>query len=42
MPVEFLTDEQAEAYGKFADGPTRPYLERFFFGLGDQWGSHWR
>jgi len=29
--VEFLTDEQAEAYGKFADEPTRPELERFFF-----------
>ncbi|MGI5423928.1 Tn3 family transposase [Streptomyces sp. CA-179760] len=34
MPVEFLTDEQAEAYGKFAEEPTRPELERFFF-LGD-------
>ncbi|MFJ9900685.1 hypothetical protein ACIQPR_45915 [Streptomyces sp. NPDC091280] len=31
MPVEFLTDEQAEAYGKFVDEPTRPELERFFF-----------
>ncbi|MER6691671.1 Tn3 family transposase [Streptomyces minutiscleroticus] len=31
MPVEFLTDEQAEAYGKFAEVPTRPELERFFF-----------
>ncbi|MCX4430435.1 MULTISPECIES: DUF4158 domain-containing protein [Streptomyces] len=40
MLVEFLTDAQAEAYGKFADEPTRPELERFFFGLGDQWGSH--
>jgi TnpA family transposase len=30
MPVEFLTDEQAEAYGKFAEEPTRPELERFF------------
>ncbi len=26
-----LTDEQAEAYGKFAEEPTRPELERFFF-----------
>jgi hypothetical protein len=29
--VEFLTDEQAEAYGKFAEEPTRPELERFVF-----------
>lgn len=29
--VEFLNDEQAEAYGKFAEEPTRPELERFFF-----------
>lgn len=28
---EFLTDEQAEAYGKFAEESTRPELERFFF-----------
>lgn len=27
----FLTDEQAEAYGRFAEEPTRPELERFFF-----------
>ncbi|MFJ2893540.1 Tn3 family transposase [Streptomyces sp. NPDC087218] len=31
MPVEFLSDEQAEAYGTFAEDPTRPELERFFF-----------
>jgi Domain of unknown function (DUF4158)/Tn3 transposase DDE domain len=31
VPVAFLTDEQAEAYGKFAEEPTRPELERFFF-----------
>lgn len=31
MPVEFLTDEQAEAYGTFTQAPTRPELERFFF-----------
>lgn len=31
MSVEFLTDEQAEAYGKFAEEPTRPELERFFY-----------
>lgn len=31
MPVEFLTDERAEAYGRFSEEPTRPELERFFF-----------
>ena len=31
MPVEFLSDEQAEAYGTFTEEPTRPELERFFF-----------
>ncbi|AIS01434.1 hypothetical protein SGLAU_27480 [Streptomyces glaucescens] len=31
MPVEFLTDERTEAYGKFAEEPTRPELERFSF-----------
>jgi hypothetical protein len=31
MPVAFLTDEQAAAYGKFAEVPSRPELERFFF-----------
>ncbi|MFF9870137.1 Tn3 family transposase [Streptomyces sp. NPDC013953] len=31
MPVEFLTDEQAGAYGRFVEEPTRPELERFFF-----------
>jgi hypothetical protein len=31
MPVEFLTDEQASAYGSFREAPTRPELERFFF-----------
>lgn len=29
VPVEFLTDEQAEAYGTFTEAPTE--LERFFF-----------
>ncbi|MFI0351974.1 hypothetical protein [Actinomadura sp. 9N407] len=28
MPVEFLSDEQAEVYGTFAEEPTRPELER--------------
>jgi hypothetical protein len=31
VPVEFLTDEQAAAYGAFGETPTRPELERFFF-----------
>jgi TnpA family transposase len=31
VPVEFLSDEQVEAYGAFAEVPTRPELERFFF-----------
>jgi TnpA family transposase len=31
VPVEFLTDEQAESYGTFRVEPTRPELERFFF-----------
>ena len=31
MPVEFLTDEQAESYGTFTQEPTRPELERVFF-----------
>jgi TnpA family transposase len=31
MPVEFLTDEHAAAYGSFQEVPTRPELERFFF-----------
>ncbi|MFE7358247.1 DUF4158 domain-containing protein, partial [Streptomyces sp. NPDC057543] len=31
MPVEFLTDVQATAYGRFVEEPTRPELERFFF-----------
>ncbi|WP_262371310.1 Tn3 family transposase [Streptomyces sp. WAC01526] len=29
--MECLSDEQAEAYGTFAEEPTRPELERFFF-----------
>lgn len=29
--MEFLTDEQAEAYGTFTEAPARPELERFFF-----------
>lgn len=31
MPVEFLSDEQASAYGRFRGGFTRTELERYFF-----------
>ena len=31
VPVEFLSDEQAAAYGCFAGAPSRAELERFFF-----------
>ncbi|MFE1763919.1 hypothetical protein ACFW81_06840 [Streptomyces angustmyceticus] len=33
MPVEFLTDEQAEAYGTFSQVPTRPELGQLEYGL---------
>jgi hypothetical protein len=31
VPVEFLRDEQANAYGRFSGLPSRLHLERFFF-----------
>jgi hypothetical protein len=31
VPVEFLTDEQAAAFGRFEGVPSRAELERFFF-----------
>jgi len=31
MPVEFLSDEQAAAYGSFTGEPSPAEVERFFY-----------
>lgn len=31
MPVEFLSDDEAAAFGRFAEDPTQAELERYFF-----------
>jgi hypothetical protein len=31
MPVEFLTDDEAAAYGRYADAPSQAELEKIFF-----------
>ncbi|MBC6470438.1 DUF4158 domain-containing protein [Actinomadura alba] len=31
MPVDFLTDDEAAAYGRFAGAPSLADLERVFF-----------
>jgi Domain of unknown function (DUF4158) len=31
MPVEFLSDDEAAAFGRYADPPTRAELDRMFY-----------
>jgi TnpA family transposase len=31
MPVEFLSDSEAAAYGRYSGAPSQAELERFFF-----------
>jgi len=31
MPVEFLTDDEAAAYGRYAGAPSQAELEKIFF-----------
>ncbi|TDD12130.1 DUF4158 domain-containing protein [Nonomuraea deserti] len=31
MPVEFLSDDEAVAYGRYVEAPTRAELEKMFF-----------
>ena len=31
MPVEFLSDDEAAAYGRYVEAPTRAELEKMFF-----------